>query len=105
MIYDLLFPYQKKTVDDLKDLDCSALFYDVGCGKSITSLALYEQKLVQKKCNKLLIICLCAKLNEWKVDCEKWFPFSKTIILDGKKKSKQDFMSGNYDIAIINFEM
>lgn len=104
MLYNLLYDYQKNIVNDLKDFDQSALFMDVGTGKSITSLALYEQKLVQKKCNKLLIICLCAKLNEWKVDCEKWFPFSKTIILDGKKKSKQDFMIGNYDIAIINFE-
>ena len=104
MIYDLLFPYQKKTVDDLKDYDCGALFYDVGCGKSITSLALYEQKLVQKKCNKLIIVCLCAKINEWKCDCEKWFPFSKVIVLDNKKKSKEDFLYGNFDIAIINFE-
>lgn len=104
MIYDLLFPYQKKTVDELKDYDCGALFYDVGCGKSITSLALYEQKLVQSKCKKLLIVCLCAKLNEWKIDCEKWFPFSKVIILDNKKKSKEAFINRDFDIAIINFE-
>ena len=104
MLYDLLYTYQKNIVNDLKDFDQSALFMDVGTGKSITSLALYEQKLVQSKCKKLLIICLCAKLNEWKNDCEKWFPFSKTIILDGKKKSKNDFLKGNFDIAIINFE-
>ena len=101
MVYDLLYDYQKKAVDDLKDFDSCALFFDVGVGKSITSLALYEQKLLQKKCKKLLIVCLCAKLNEWKCDCEKWFPFSKTIILDGKKKSKRDFELGNFDIAII----
>lgn len=104
MIYDLLYDYQKKIVDDLKDFDSSALFLDVGTGKSITSLALYEQKQLQGKCNKLLIICLCAKINEWKCDCEKWFPFSKTIVLDGKKNSKLDFEYGNFDIAIINFE-
>ena len=104
MLYNLLYDYQKKTVDDLKDFDSCGLFYDVGCGKSITSLALYEQKLVQKKCNKLIIVCLCAKINEWKCDCEKWFPFSKVIVLDNKKKSKEDFLYGNFDIAIINFE-
>ena len=104
MIYDLLYDYQKKIVDDLKDFNSSALFLDVGTGKSITSLALFEQKQIQGKCNKLLIICLCAKINEWKCDCEKWFPFSKTIVLDGKKKSRLDFECGNFDIAIINFE-
>lgn len=104
MLYDLLYDYQKHIVDDLKEFDQSALFMDVGTGKSITSLALYEQKLIQTKCNKLLIICLCAKLNEWKHDCEKWFPFSKIIILDGKKKTRDTFLKGDFDIAIINFE-
>lgn len=104
MIYDLLYDYQRKTVDDLKVYDSCGLFYDVGCGKSITSLALYEQKRLQGKCHRLLIICLCAKLYEWKQDCEKFFPFSKTIVLDGKPKNKKDFMRGNFDIAIINFE-
>jgi SNF2 family DNA or RNA helicase len=104
MLYNLLYPYQKNIVDDLKDFDSSALFMDVGTGKSITSLALYEQKLVQSKCKKLLIVCLCAKLNEWKIDCEKWFPFSKVIILDNKKKSKEAFLNRDFDIAIINFE-
>lgn len=104
MLYNLLYPYQKNIVNDLKDFDSSALFMDVGTGKSITSLALYEQKLVQSKCKKLLIVCLCAKLNEWKIDCEKWFPFSKVIILDNKKKSKEAFLNRDFDIAIINFE-
>lgn len=104
MIYNLLYDYQKNIVNDLKDFDSSALFLDVGTGKSITSLALYEQKLIQKKCNKLLIVCLCAKINEWKIDCEKWFPFSKVIILDNKKKSKEAFINRDFDIAIINFE-
>ena len=104
MIYNLLYPYQRKTVDDLKDFDSCGLFFDVGCGKSITSLALYEQKTIQGKCNKLVIVCLCAKLNEWKLDCEKWFPFSKVIVIDGSKKVRKDFITGNFDIAIINFE-
>ena len=104
MLYNLLYDYQRKIVDDLKDLDVSALFMDVGTGKSITSLALYEQKLITNKCNKLLIVCLCAKINEWKHDCEKWFPFSKTIVLDNKPKNKKDFEKNDYDIAIINFE-
>ena len=104
MLYDLLYDYQKHIVDDLKHFDSSMLFMSVGTGKSITSLALYEQKTIQLKCKKLLIVCLCAKLNEWKEDCEKWFPFSKTIILDGKKKTRETFLRGDFDIAIINFE-
>lgn len=103
MLYDLLYPYQKTIVNDLKNYDSNALFMDVGTGKSITSLALFEQKQVQNKCNKLLIICLCAKVEEWKEDCEKWFPFSDVIVLD-KPKMREKFRKDDYDIAIINFE-
>ena len=103
MIYDLLYPYQKNAVDELKDFDSCALFFDVGCGKSITSLSLFEQKQIQGKCKRLLIICLCAKIEEWKSDCEKWFPFNDTIVLD-KPKMRDKFRDKDYDIAIINFE-
>jgi SNF2 family DNA or RNA helicase len=104
MIYDLLYTYQKKIVDELKCFDATALFLDVGTGKSITSLALYEHKLITNKCNKLLIVCLCAKVEEWKYDCERWFPFSRVLIIDGKQKSWDRFRNEDYDIAIINFE-
>ena len=104
MLYNLLYDYQKNIVNDLKDFNSCALFMDVGTGKSITSLALYEQKVIQQKCKKLLIVCLCAKINEWKCDCEKWFPFSKVIVLDNKVRSKRAFLEKDFDIAIINFE-
>ena len=103
MLYNLLYEYQKKIVDDLKQYDSCGLFLDVGTGKSITSLALYEQKTLQNKCNKLIIICLCAKIEEWKSDCEKWFPFSKVLVIDDNK-SKEQFKNNDYDICIINFE-
>jgi superfamily II DNA or RNA helicase len=104
MLYKLLYDYQKKIVDDLSRYDSCGLFMDVGTGKSITSLALFEQKTLQKKCNKLVIVCLCAKLEEWKEDCEKWFPFNKVLLMDGKKKNRELFRSKKFDIAIINFE-
>lgn len=104
MLYDLLYSYQKTIVNDLKSYDSCALFLDVGTGKSITSLALYEQKTIQGKCNKLIIVCLCAKIEEWKADCEKWFPFSKVLVIDGKPKNREQFQTRDYDICIINFE-
>lgn len=106
MIYDLLFPYQRKIVDSAKDKDAVGLFMDTGTGKSYTSLALYEQKIVQSKCNKLIIICLNSKLYEWQKDCEKFFPFTKILVMDGTKKVQKDkdLRDLNFDILIINFE-
>lgn len=104
MLYDILFDYQKQTVDELKQYDSCALFYDVGCGKTYTSLALYEDKLIRRLVDKLVIVCLYSKIEEWEHDVKKWFPFSKVLIMNGKKKRKKEFMSDNWDVCIINFE-
>lgn len=101
-MYDMLYTYQKHIVDELKDFSSSALFMDVGTGKSITSLALFENKLLNKKVDKLIIVCLCAKINEWKQDCEKFFPLFDIVVADNKTKSRID--RKDYDILIINFE-
>ena len=90
-MYDLLYPYQQKIFNELKDFDSCGLFMDVGCGKSITSLALADYKMAQGKARKLIIVCLHAKMLEWKIDCEKYFPFYKTCVMDGKKKSISQF--------------
>lgn len=104
MLYDILFDYQKKTVDELKDFDSCALFYDVGCGKTYTSLALYENKLIRRLVDRLVVICLVSKIEEWKHDIEKWFPFSKVLVMDGSNRSHDMFKSNNWDICLINFE-
>ena len=102
-MYELLYPYQKKIFDDLKDLDSCGLFMDVGCGKSITSLALADYKMTKGLVNKIVIVCLHAKMLEWKLDCEKYFPFHKICVMDGKKQSIRQFRDQNWNILIINF--
>lgn len=103
-MYDLLYPYQQKIFNELKDFGSCGLFMDVGCGKSITSLALADYKMAQGKVRKLIIVCLHAKMLEWKIDCEKYFPFYKICVMDGKTKSISQFRSYDWDILIINFE-
>ena len=101
-MYDMLYAYQKKIVDDLKGFNSSALFMDVGTGKSITSLALFEDKILNRKVDKLIIVCLCAKIEEWKYDCEKYFPLFDVVVADNKNKKRIE--NKDYDILIINFE-
>lgn len=103
-MYNLLYSYQKTIYNDLKDLDSCGLFLDVGCGKSITSLALADYKFNKQLVNRLVIVCLHAKMFEWKVDCEKYFPFHRVCVMDGKSKSVRQFRDGKWDILIINFE-
>lgn len=104
MIYDSLYDYQKKIVDRLKVYNSSALFTDTGTGKSYMSIGLYQEKWKENKVNKCLVICLLGKVEEWKRDFEKWQPFDRVLILDGKKETMKKYRRGEYEIAIVNFE-
>lgn len=104
MIYDILYPYQKKIVDTLKVHNASALFTDTGTGKSYMAMALYQDKLYKHKVNKCMIICLLGKMEEWEADFRKFQPFDRILIIDGKKETMKKYRSGTWDVCIINFE-
>ena len=104
MIYDILYPYQKKIVDALKVNNSSGLFTDTGTGKSYMSMALYQDKLNKGLVNKCLVICLLGKIEEWERDFRKFQPFDRIIILDGKKETLRKYRSGEWDVCIVNFE-
>ena len=64
MIYDLLFPYQRKIVDSAKEKDVAGLFMDTGTGKSYTMVGEGEKwgimvrEISQKdKCFMVLLTC------------------------------------------------
>ena len=99
-----LFKYQQQIVNDetWKLSHSHALFLDMGCGKTLTSIGLTEE--YDKK--KILVICMCSKLHDWKRDFElelnKWL-----VVLDqgGAKNKKLISQFGNKcDGFVINFE-
>ena len=104
MIYNYLYDYQKAIVNNLKRYDSAGLFTDTGTGKSYMSIGLYQEKLLEHKVNKCLVICLLGKVEEWAEDFKKWQPFDRILILDNKKSTLEKYRKGDFDIAIINFE-
>lgn len=104
MIYDILYPYQKKIVDTLKVNNSAGLFTDTGTGKSYMSMALYQDKLHKGLVNKCLIICLLGKIEEWERDFKKFQPFDRILVLDGKKETMRKYRQGLWDVCIVNFE-
>lgn len=96
MVYEKLYPYQKEIVDRQDKLS-SALFMDMGTGKTITSLALYEKS----KKPKLLIICLVSKLYDWEDEVKENFSLKPKVLDKGTKKNLT--MLDN-DCLIVNYE-
>jgi len=99
-IYQKLYPYQKRIVDkQLKP--SSALFMDMGTGKTITSLALFEKSNL----NKMLIICLVSKLYDWKEEVETYFQDLNVVILNrGTKVNTTILEDDSIDVIICNYE-
>lgn len=98
-VYNKLYGYQKKIVDIQKNKS-HALFMDMGTGKTITSLALFEKS----DSKKLLIICLVSKLNDWKMEVNQLFPELEVMILNKGSKLNTQLIENNYDVLICNYE-
>lgn len=94
-----LFDYQQAIVDKEKHNKGVALFLDMGCGKTLTSLALVEQWNKPK----LLVICILSKLNDWQEEIKKELNRDAIILNKGTTKNKQ-LLSQNNDTYIVNFE-
>lgn len=85
-----LYNYQADIVNKIinKNDFSAGLFMKMGTGKTVTSLSVFEYLLHQGKANKLLVVCLKCKIEDWKNDIEKEF--------DGQLNW--------LDVEVINFE-
>lgn len=99
MIYDKLYDYQKKIVDSRKGHTSHALFMDMGTGKTITSLALFEQS----KLKRILVVCIVSKREDWydeiKSNCN-----IDSIVLDKGTSKNKELLKKNANGYIVNFE-
>ena len=72
-----LYDYQQKIVDNIiesGDYSCG-LFMKMGTGKTVTSLSVFEHLWEQEKVDRLLVVCLKCKIEDWKNDIEKEFAY------------------------------
>lgn len=99
MIYDKLYDYQKKIVDSRKDYESHALFMDMGTGKTITSLALFEQS----KLKKILVVCIVSKREDWYDEIKSNCNIDCTILDKGTTKNKE-LLKNKSNGYIVNFE-
>ena len=80
--------YQKKILDDLKYVPAIGLFMGTGTGKTLTSLARFEQNPTKN----LLVICPQKVISQW------WEVLENNTILKTKTKSKPKKKPKNYNV-------
>ena len=68
-----LYDYQRKIRDDIINSGDFGvgLFMKMGTGKTVTSLSVFEKWWEQSKVNKLLVVCLKCKIEDWKNELPK----------------------------------
>lgn len=102
-LYDQLFDYQKKIVDNIKDKENYGLFLDMGLGKTVISLALCEVN----KCDKVIIITINSKAVEDIINKGSWLEWalkSNMQYVFHSKKHISPFFQNSQDLLILNYE-
>lgn len=102
MIYDSLYPWQKKLVETIKEKDRFGLFLDMGTGKTPISLALAELH----KCTKVIVITINSKTQETPDTEGSWLWWADKSAIDYIYSIKKDthFDLRHADLFVVNYE-
>ena len=91
--------YQNDIVNS-QTKDSSALFMDMGTGKTLTSLMLFNKS----KQPKILVVCILSKLQDWQDDLLSESDTKAIILNKGSKKNTELLHLADTNAFIINFE-
>lgn len=94
-----LFKYQEDIVNNVKNSSVP-LFMGMGTGKTVTSLNIYKNNPT----DKILIICLISKMDDWKEDLKDECNIDAVILDKGSTKNKKMVEGSGVTAFIINFE-
>ena len=102
MIYDKLYPWQQKIVNEFYTRWRLGLFLDMGLGKTPLSLALAERN----GCTKVIVITVNAKTTESKDVEGSWRAWAALSGINYQVSTKSDLKASesSSDLFLINYE-
>lgn len=102
-----LYPFQQKGLDDVKDMNRVAFYYDMGLGKTFVG----AEKLI-RLCsgdNKHLIICQKSKIADWRQHFADYYKYDISAYDLTDKRQWNDFWENpcgfRNQVGIINYEL
>lgn len=85
-----LFEHQKKAVDKFRNLDDIALFFEMGCGKTLTCCMIAADKFLDKQIDSMLVVAPNDVHKQWFDDlCDTDSVLSKMLAGKGVQVSCQ----------------
>jgi CRISPR/Cas system-associated exonuclease Cas4 (RecB family) len=103
MVYDLLFDWQRRLVDSIRDRKSYGLFLDMGLGKTPVSIGLTEVNKVEK----LLIITINSKATEGEDIPGSWLNWARKSDMNYSlvtKKDKEIEFNNDNQVFLVNYE-
>lgn len=99
-----LMQHQKDGIDFIQKSGSGALFYEVGTGKTLTALSIFDKKKKEEQL-RLLVICPLSLIEgAWIKEIEKFFPGMVWNDLHGGVSNRSKLEGQKADIWLINFE-
>jgi len=99
-----LYPFQRVGANYLEESKRALLAFDMGLGKTITSLAATSNLIHKNKVKKPLIICPASLKFSWAIEIAKFSDYSYTIIEGDAKRRKQQYGNSS-DFTIVNYDL
>ena len=97
-----LYPYQKEGLEKIKDLKKVALYWDMGCGKTIMG----SEWIKHKPCKEHIVVCQKSKVQDWVDHFIEHYPEYTVINLTKPSNRKQVIHNGGDTcVGIINYEL
>lgn len=103
-----LWKHQQDGIDRARDACEFALFYDMGCGKTRTTIEILRAKFNEnERVLRTLILCPIIVMKNWK---DEFLKFSKikpseiTILYGDRKKRLEQISKAKGNIFILNYE-
>lgn len=102
MIYDKLYEWQKRIVNEFGDRHRFGLFLDMGLGKTPLSLAMAEHN----NCDKVIIITVNSKVFENETTEGSWLYWARQSYIPYNLSTKMSpvFNDESADLFLINYE-
>lgn len=105
-----LYPFQQKGLDDVKDMNRVAFYYDMGLGKTFVG----AEKMMRLRAKVNLVICQKSKIDDWMWHFENNYNAGCCTFDLTRKQGFDSFMFEmtcpleyrcNFIIGIINYEL
>ncbi len=92
--------HQKEGMEFLKSRTAGGLFYEMGLGKTLTTLATLEEKNVWP----VLVVCPLSVVGVWAAEVKKFGFKRKVLSLVGSRFERLDLLEEPADIYVINYD-